>query len=79
LHGLDVLNLNHKNITRFSAFNFKWTGQIVNLCEIDIFDIICIVGVFDLTASPVKTFNLDYFTVLDLADRRNVWVPAVLT
>jgi hypothetical protein len=39
----------------------------VDFGQIDVLDIICVVGVFDLAACPVDTFDFDDFAVGDFA------------
>lgn len=78
LHGLHILNLNNKHITRLSILNLKGTGQVMDLCEVDILHVVGIVGVFDLTACPVDAFDLYSLAVGDFARKGDVWVPAVV-
>lgn len=43
----------------------------MNMCQVNITDIICTVVVLDLPAGPVKAFDLDCFAVLDAATGGN--------
>lgn len=82
LEGLNVLNLDDKDVSWFGCIDFERTGQIVYLGEIDIPHVIGAVIVADLPAGPVHTFDLDNFSVLDGTDERDYsidqrrdWIP----
>lgn len=71
LEGLHVLYLEDKHVTRFCGLDVEGAGQVVNLAQIDVFDVFGIVGVLDLAAGPVYTFDFHYLVVLDGTDRRD--------
>lgn len=71
LHGLYILNFYQKNITRLRGFNLKRSRQVVDFCEVNIFDIFSAIVVLDLTAGPINTLNLDDLIILDGASKWN--------
>lgn len=71
LQRLYVLNLYNQYISRFSIFDLKGSAEVVDLGQVNILDVVCVVGVFDLAAGPVNAFDLDYFAVCDLACKRD--------
>jgi hypothetical protein len=75
---LDILNLDNENIAGLGAFNLKWTGQIMDLRQIDILDVFGAVIVLDLATGPVYAFNFDGFAGCDLGAEGNIGMPPVL-
>jgi hypothetical protein len=65
LKWLDVLDLYHKHIARLGCLDVERTCEIVYPGEIYVSDIVCGIIVLDLAASPVYTFDLHDFPVLD--------------
>lgn len=65
LERLDILDLNQQNVARFRGVDVKWTREVVDLGEVDVFDVVRGVVVLDLSAGPVETFDLDRFSVGD--------------
>ncbi len=65
LERLDVLDLDHKHVTRLGCLDLKGTGQVVDLCQVNVFHVIGAVVVLDLPARPVDTLDLDDLAVLD--------------
>jgi hypothetical protein len=65
LKWLNVLDLDKKDVTWFGVFDLKWARKVVNLGQVDVHNVICIIAIFDLTSSPVKAFNLDCLAILD--------------
>lgn len=63
LKRLHILNLNEQDIAGLCGFNVKRTGDVVDLRQIHVFDIIGGIIVFDLASGPVETFNFDDFVV----------------
>lgn len=78
LQRLHILNLYDKYISRFGIFDLKGSAEVVDLGQIDVLDVVCIVGVFDLTASPVDALDFDYFAISDFARKRNCLVKLVV-
>jgi hypothetical protein len=64
---LNVLNLYNQYITRFGIFNLKGSTEVVDFGQIDVLDVVCVVGVFDLAACPVDAFDFYDFAVGDFA------------
>lgn len=58
LERLHILNLNQQDIAGLGAGNIKGSGKIMNLGQVDIFDVVGRVVVLDLASGPVHTFNL---------------------
>jgi len=54
-----------------TAFDVEWAGKIVDLCQVNIANIICAVIVADLTACPVETLYLDCLTRFNGCNTRN--------
>lgn len=71
LEWLHVLDLDYQDIARFSGVDIKRTGQVVDLREVYVFDVIRRVVVLDLSSSPVETFDLDDFAVGDSSAGRD--------
>lgn len=69
LQRLHVLNLYNQYIARFGMLDFEGSAEVVDLGQIDVLDVVCVVGVFDLAAGPVDAFDLDYFTICDLSSK----------
>lgn len=67
LEGLGILDLNEKDVTGLRSLNLEWAGEVVDTGEVDVLDVVCGVIVADLAAGPVHAFDLDDFTVGDLA------------
>ena len=71
LERLDVLNLNKKDVTWLGGLDLEGSGQVVDLSQINILDIVGTVVVPNLAACPVEAFDLDDFAVLDGAAEGN--------
>lgn len=71
LKGLDIVDFDAEHIARFGALDFEWSREVMDLAQIHSQDVVCGVVVLDLTTSPVDTFNLDGFAVLDCAAEGN--------
>lgn len=71
LEGLHVLDFDKKNVSRLGGFNLERAREVVDLSQVDILDIVGTVVVFDLSACPVQTFNLDRLSVLDRTTKGN--------
>lgn len=71
LEGLDILDLNEKDVTGLRSLNLEWAGEVVDTGEVDVLDVVCGIVVLDLTTGPVETFDLDDFVVCDLAAGRD--------
>jgi hypothetical protein len=54
LKRLDIHNLDEKQITRGGALNLEGPGEVVDLCEIHVFDVVGRVIVLNLAAGPGK-------------------------
>lgn len=67
---LQVDYLDHEHISRFSTRHLERSRQVMDLCEIDVSNIVGVIVVLDLTSGPVNAFNVDYFAILDCASRR---------
>lgn len=65
LEGLDVLNLNEEDVTWLGGLDLEGTGEVVDLSQIDVLDIVGTIVVGNLSTCPVDTFDLDDFTILD--------------
>lgn len=71
LEGLDVLDLDEQHIARHGGLDVEWTGQVVNLREVNRLDVVGRVVVFHLPAGPVKAFDLDHFVVCNFSTSRD--------
>lgn len=65
LKRLHVLDVHNKDIARLGGLDLKGSGQVVDLGQVDIADVVCRVVVLNLTTGPVDTLDLDRLTVLD--------------
>ncbi|KAL9062891.1 MAG: hypothetical protein Q9157_008558 [Trypethelium eluteriae] len=59
LQWLHVLDFDEEHVARFGVFDLEGPA------EVDIFDVVGGVGVFDLAAGPVDAFDFDDFVVFD--------------
>lgn len=71
LQRLYVLNVNDQHITRLCSLDLERSGEVVDLGQIDVADIVCRIIVLDLTSSPVYTFDLDCLAILDRSCKGN--------
>jgi len=62
---LNILDFNEKDVAGFGSLNLKWSGQVMDLSQVDVLDIIGAVVVLDLPTCPVETFNLHRLPILD--------------
>jgi hypothetical protein len=67
LQGLHILDFYHQHISRLGIFNLKGTAEVVDFGQVDVFDVVCVVGVFDLAACPIYAFDFYDFAVGDFA------------
>jgi hypothetical protein len=74
IQRLHVLDINNQDVTWLRSLDLKGTSEVVNLRQVDILDIICIVRVLDLTTSPIDAFNLDRLAILDGASEGDYFV-----
>lgn len=65
LEGLHILNLDEEDVAWLCGLDLKWAGEVVDLREIDVFDVVGRIVVLDLAAGPVETFDFDDFVVGD--------------
>jgi hypothetical protein len=61
------LDFYYQHITRLGVFNLKGSTEVVDFGQIDVLDIVCVVGVFDLAACPVDAFDFYDFAVGNFA------------
>lgn len=66
---LQVNYFNHEHISRLRAGHLERSRQVMDLCEIDVSNIISVIVVLDLASGPVYAFNVDDFSILDCAGR----------
>lgn len=52
LEGLDIHNLYQEHISRLGAIYVEWAGEVVDLCQVDIEDVVCAIIVANLTTRP---------------------------
>jgi hypothetical protein len=69
--GLDVGYVDDEQISGLTAFDVEWTGKIVDLCKVNIANIVCAVIVADLATCPVEAFYLDRLTRFNGCDTRD--------
>jgi hypothetical protein len=65
LKGLNVLYFNKKNVTRLGGLDLERAGEVMDLGEVDVQNVISTVVVLDLSTSPVETLYLDSLSILD--------------
>jgi hypothetical protein len=65
LKRLHVLDVHDQDITWLGGFDLEGSGQVMNLGQIDVADVVGRVIVFDLAAGPVDTLDLDCLAVFD--------------
>lgn len=53
LEWLYVLDLHNQDIARLCGFDLKWATQIVDLGQVNVFDIICTVIVANLASKQI--------------------------
>lgn len=68
LEGLDVLDLDDEQVAGLGGVNVKGPGEVVDLCEVDVFHVVGVVVVANLTAGPVDALDLDNLVVGKLGD-----------
>jgi hypothetical protein len=68
---LHVCDVDDEEITGFTAFDVEWAGEVVDLCKVDITNVISTVVVPDLTACPVEAFDLDCLSGFDHGNARD--------
>ena len=71
LEWLDVLDLHQKNVPWLGALDFEGSGEVVNLSQIHILDVVGTIVVPNLPSCPVETFNLDNFSIFDGSTERD--------
>lgn len=73
LEWLYILNLYHKDISRFGAFHLKRARQVVNLGEVDVLHIVRAVIVANLSSCPIDTLHLEDFPIFNFGGEGNCW------
>ena len=53
LKRLNIHDLDKQQITRFGTLDLERPREVVDLCQVDISDIVCVVCILDLSAGPV--------------------------
>lgn len=76
--GLNVLDLNEKNITGLSRLDLEGSAQIMDSGEVNVSDIVGAVIVADLAARPVNTLDTHGFAILDSPCKGDVGMPSIL-
>ena len=71
LEWLHVLDLHHKDISRFGAFHLKGARQVVNLGEVDVLHIVRAVIVTNLPSCPIYALHLEDFPIFDFGGKGN--------
>lgn len=61
--GLHVENINDEDIAWLGAFDFKGPAEIVDPRQVDVVNVVGVVGVFDLAAGPFVCLDLGKFEV----------------
>ena len=78
VEGLDVLDLHEENVTGLGGLDLERTGEVVDLCQVDVLDVVGAVVVLDLPSSPVETFDLDCLAILDCTTEGYIGMPTVV-
>lgn len=65
---LDVSDVDNEHVTWLGASDVEGTGEVVDLGEVHVQDIISAIVVADLSACPVDTFDLDRLARLNGGD-----------
>lgn len=65
IEGLDIHNLNDEDISWLCSFNLEWTGEVVDLGQVDILHVVRRIVVFDLATSPVDAFDLNRLAIFN--------------
>ena len=71
LQRLHILNINNEHIARLGSLNLEGPGEVVDLGQIDVANVVCRIIVLDLAARPVDTLNLYSLSVLDRSSERD--------
>lgn len=71
LERLDIVDFDAEHVARLSTLDFEWSREVMDLAQVYGQDVVCGVIVLDLTTSPIDTFNLDGFAVLNCAAEGN--------
>ena len=71
LQRLHILNINNEHVARLGSFNLEWPGEVVDLGQIDVANIVCRIVVLDLATCPVDTLNLYSLSILDRSSKRD--------
>jgi hypothetical protein len=74
------LDLDDQCVTWLCILDFEWPCEVVDLGQVNVFNVVCVVGILNLTTGPVDAFNLDNLPILDLVNGRdyvasaeNIW------
>lgn len=78
LEGLNIHDLDEKDISWLGLFDFERTGEVVDSRKVNIQDIVGTVIVLDLSTGPVETLDLDRLSILDRAAERDIRMPSVV-
>jgi hypothetical protein len=71
------VELDFQKVSGFGPLDVDGTGQIVDLREVDVSNLVRIVVVRNLTAGPIKRLQTDRLAGLRFDDRRDVRVPPI--
>jgi hypothetical protein len=65
LERLHILNVYDQDITGLGSLDLEWSGQVMDLGQVDVADVVGRVVVLDLTTGPVDTLDLDRLAVFN--------------
>jgi hypothetical protein len=68
---LHICDVDNEEITWFTTFDVERACEVVDLCEVNITNVISAVVVSDLAACPVKAFDLDRLPGFDHGNARD--------
>lgn len=71
LERLHILDLHHKDVSRFGAFHLKGTRQIVNLGEVNVLHIVRAVIVANLPPCPIHALHFEDFPIFNFGRKGN--------
>lgn len=78
VQGAEVEELYLEKVTRLRPLHFDGAGEVVDLREVDILDVVRAVVVLDLSPRPVDAFHAKLFALLDLGNWRDIGMPAIV-
>lgn len=71
LEELHLLDLHHDYIAGLGAFDLERSRQVMDLCQLNISDVVGTVIIADLPSRPINALDIDNLAILDLVAERD--------